>query len=157
MKRISQVIGLLSICIFLWGCPYESKVPLGKPALPVDERLLGKWESEKPDEGYLVISKSSEKEYNIAVHEKGMTMDEIKGYVTLIKNVKFMNIHWTKSNETRYNFYKMELEGNWLRVVGISDSLKKEFNTAFELNAYVAKNMRSKSFFEQDALIFIRK
>ena len=150
-------MSIVFVCIFLWGWPYESKVPLGKATIPVDQKLFGTWETSNPNDDYLVISKAGEMEYSIVLMRDRVKPEKCKGFVTMVNNLKFMNIYWIEHAETKYSFYKFDLRGNTLKTIALTDSIKKVFNTSFELKEYVEKNLNQTGFYEKDETVFTKK
>ena len=59
MKKSKLSLGILSILFILpllWGCPYESEVPLSKVSkAQIDPALLGEWKNTKEGEQFTMI------------------------------------------------------------------------------------------------------
>ncbi len=113
MKRLLQAFLLFSLCIGLWGCPWESPYALDlEPQHPVDEQLLGKWATmvKRPSfEGQtleapvkMILETKSEQEYRIAItgyiHELNafgvVDKDTIRGsaFISYLDERRFLNI-----------------------------------------------------------------
>jgi hypothetical protein len=103
MKKIFLIIPLSAV---LYGCPYESKVPLVKaPVEPVDSSLLGYWYGIVKDGSdffgieALDITKQSDSMYNITRYGKAAKGDMIlpdtsyfTGFISYLGDKRFMNI-----------------------------------------------------------------
>ena len=103
---------LLSLCIILWGCPYESPYAIDREAQQlIDESLLGKWAALIPrpsdDRHYreepvkIIFEKRTDMEYDVAItgyieelrRSRVITNDSIKGtaFLSVIDNRQFLN------------------------------------------------------------------
>lgn len=113
MKCKLHHISLLPfLCIFLWGCPYESPYAIDTTAQqPIDESLLGKWASLVPrpsDDQHnseepvkIIFEKRTDMEYDVAItgyldelrRSRFVTNDTIKGtaFLSVIDNRQFLN------------------------------------------------------------------
>ena len=94
MKPILQVILLISISFFLYGCPYDSSYNMDiTPQQNIDESLLGNWttytrkyddEQQMREEPVKIIfEKRTEMEYNISITGY---IDELKPYRVIVND-----------------------------------------------------------------------
>lgn len=97
---------LIPLLVVLYGCPYESKVPLTPhPTEPIDTSLLGYWYGIVKDGSdffgieALDIKKSSDSVYSITRYGKAIKGDIIlpdtayfTGYTSYVDNQRFMNV-----------------------------------------------------------------
>ncbi len=103
---------LLSLCLILWGCPYESPYAIDTEAQqPIDESLLGKWAAmvHRPsdDRHYkeepikIIFEKRTDMEYDVAItgymeelrRTRLISNDTIRGtaFLSVIDNRQFLN------------------------------------------------------------------
>ena len=113
MKKLLQAVSLFSLCMVLWGCPYESPYALDlEPQQPIDENLLGKWATMVKRPSYegqtleapvkIIFEPKSETEYRVLItgyiHELKplgvVEADTIRGsaYLSQLDNRRFLNI-----------------------------------------------------------------
>lgn len=112
MKGFLHTILFCSLCILLWGCPYDS--PYGIDAVPqqyIDEALLGKWAAFVQRPSYeneykespvkIIFEKRSDMEYDLSItgyigelrNYRVIDNDTIKGtaYLSLVDGRQFLN------------------------------------------------------------------
>jgi hypothetical protein len=100
LRRYS--VGLLLLVFILpllWGCPYESTVPLGKSCkVKIDAELLGEWRSREKGESFrMTIQQFNDHELLItATEERKIKRDVIRAFVTLVKDERFLNVQEIK-------------------------------------------------------------
>jgi hypothetical protein len=113
MKKLFQAVALFSLCMILWGCPYESPYALDlEPQQPIDENLLGKWAAMVKRPSYegqtleapvkMIFETKSEMEYRVSItgyiHELKpfgvVESDTIRGsaYLSQLDNRRFLNL-----------------------------------------------------------------
>ncbi len=142
-----KILSLLVFCsLALLGCPYESQVPISHPSIPVDTRLLGKWESKDEVYNSYTVSKASPTEYHIVQHNISNT-SYYKGHLSEVRGSLFMNLY---SDSTRsYYLYRVRLDssGNKFLLIPVSRDLPDHFGSVDGLRNYVEKNMNFQSFY----------
>jgi hypothetical protein len=178
---------LLPICIVLYGCPYESKVPLETgPVEPVDTSMFGYWYGIVKDGSdffgieALDISRQSDSTYSIIRYGKAAKGDIIlpdtayfTGYASWIGERRFMNIESsiltvkTKRNKppeilTQKIYYLalFELTRDTLRLKTISENFfkgKKGFRSAVELKEAVTSSAGEKDTYDDIYSLDYRK
>jgi len=156
MKKLIHFSLLVVCCLGLFGCPYESHVPISKPSIPVDTRFIGEWSSKDEVYNTYTVTKASETEYKIIQRNISNTA-KFKGYLTEIKGNMFMNLY-SDSTKTYYLYrVKMDEEANRFLFTPLSPDLPDHFGSMDGLRTYVEKNMNLKSFYNEDDQVEYQK
>ena len=163
MKRLAW---LIPVSFIIYGCPFESKVPLERgPLEPVDSTLLGYWYGIiKDGSDYfgieaLDITRGSDSVYKITRYGKAVKGDIIlpdtayfTGYTSYVGEQRYMNIEssivfiTTKKNKppeikTEKIFYlaTIDMRNDTLRIKTISEdfSVRKAYGSPEELKQMV--------------------
>jgi hypothetical protein len=156
MKTKMQTLGVLAVLLifpFLWGCPYESKVPLGKSCkAEIDQALLGVWKSTEKGEPFtMVIQQFNEHELLILGTEAGKVQpDAIRAFVTTIKDERFLNVQEIKEPFDKRGWWlvKYTISGDTLTAWTVDDKLFTEpITSSRTLYRFVKKNLRNKELY----------
>jgi len=164
MKSLTSLIGLLSLCVLFIGCPYESYVPIDKPFVKINPKLLGSWTvNENKGEEYK-ISKRDEFTYLIEYTENKKSSDygPFLAYASIVNGVTFLNLWENKASETShpYSFYKLEITSDSkITLFEVTENVDEKFASSDELKTFIAANMHTSYFFgkEPRELFRIRK
>jgi len=152
MKKGVQILGVLSILLilpFLWGCPYESKVPLGKSCkAEIDQALLGEWKNTDQAEPFtMIIQQFNDHELLIMGAEDGkIDRDMMRAFVTVIKDERFLNVQEIKEPLDKQGWWlvKYTISGDTLRARTIDDKLfTKPITSSRVLYRFVKKNLHN--------------
>ena len=156
MKTKMLTLGVLAVLLifpFLWGCPYESKVPLSKSCkAEVDQALLGQWRSTEKGESFtMTIQPFNEHELLILGTEKGKTQpDAIRAFVTIIKDERFLNVQDVKDQPDKRGWWlvKYTISGDTLTAWTVDDKLfTKPITSSRQLYRFVKKNLNNKELY----------
>ena len=156
MKTKMLTLGVLAVLLifpFLWGCPYESKVPLGKSCkAEIDQALLGEWRSTEKGESFtMTIQPFNEHELLILGTEKGKTQpDAIRAFVTTIKDERFLNVQDVKDQPDKRGWWlvKYTISGDTLTAWTVDDKLfTKPITSSRALYRFVKKNLGNKELY----------
>jgi hypothetical protein len=156
MKTKMLTLGILAVLLifpFLWGCPYESKVPLDKSCkAEIDQALLGEWRSTEKGEPFtMVIQQFNEHELLILGIEKGKVQpDAIRAFVTTIKDERFLNVQEIKDQPDKRGWWlvKYTISGDTLTAWTVDDKLfTKPITSSRALYKFVKKNLRNKELY----------
>ncbi len=157
MKKGIRSLGVLAILLilpFLWGCPYESKVPLDKSCkAEIDPALLGVWKSTEKGEPFtMTIQQFNEHELLILGTEKGKTQpDAIRAFVTMIKGEHFLNVQEMKDQPDKRGWWlvKYTIFGDTLTAWTVDDKLfTKPITSSRALYRFVKKNLGNKDLYD---------
>ena len=149
----SGVLVILLILPFLWGCPYESKVPLDKSCkAEIDPALLGVWKSTEKGESFqITIQLFNDHELLILGTEKGKTQpDAIRAFVTMIKDERFLNVQEIKDQPDKRGWWlvKYTISGETLTAWTVDDKLfTKPITSSRALYRFVKKNLGNKELY----------
>lgn len=148
MRKLIYLSVLSVFCLGLFGCPYESQVPISHPSIHVDTRLLGHWNSKDEVYNSYNVSQASATEYNIV--QKNITgLYRFKGFLSEVKGSMFMNVY---SDSTRsYYLYRVRIDpsANKFTLVPLSENLPDHFGSVDGLRNYLEKNMGFQSFYNE--------
>ena len=156
MKTKMLTLGILAVLLifpFLWGCPYESKVPLDKSCkAEIDQALLGEWKSTEKGESFIMtIQQFNEHELLILGIEKGKVQpDAIRAFVTTIKDERFLNVQEIKDQPDKRGWWlvKYTISGDTLTAWTVDDKLfTKPITSSRSLYRFVKKNLRNKELY----------
>ncbi|MCJ7545810.1 MAG: hypothetical protein MUP30_03115 [Deltaproteobacteria bacterium] len=156
MKKGIRSLGVLVILLifpFLWGCPYESKVPLDRSCkAEIDPALLGVWKSTEKGESFqITIQLFNDHELLILGTEKGKTQpDAIRAFVTIIKDERFLNVQEIKDQPDKRGWWlvKYTISGETLTAWTVDDKLfTKPITSSRALYRFVKKNLGNKELY----------
>jgi hypothetical protein len=156
MRNIGRNLGIVFFLIilpFLWGCPYESTVPLSKVSkAEIDQTLLGAWKNTAEGEPFtMIIEQFNEHEFLIMGMEDGDVKPEaMRAFVTVIKDEHFLNVQEIEGSYDKRGWYfvKYTISGDTLMAWTIDDKLfTKPFTSSRALLSFVRKNLRNKDLY----------
>lgn len=147
MKKLLPLGLLAMLSVVLFGCPYESSVPLSKTGMPVDHRFIGKWISDDETYNKYTVELKNESEYKITQRSLTGNTAHFTGYLTDVKGATFMNLY-SDSTKT-YFLYRVKIEpnANRLTLMPISEKLDEHFGSSDALRNYVEKHLNLQSFY----------
>jgi len=149
MRKLKFLTVLSVCCLGLFGCPYESQVPITHPTIPVDTRMLGKWSSKDEVYNTYTVTKASPVEYHI-VQQNISNTSRYKGHLSEIKGSYFMNLY-SDSTKSYYLYrVKMDTTARRFTLIPISNNLPDHFGSVEGLRNYVEKNMNFQSFYNEN-------
>ncbi|MEP7197401.1 MAG: hypothetical protein ABI851_12845 [Saprospiraceae bacterium] len=152
MKNALAPFGILILCFFSFGCPYQSDVPIDKPIEKINAKYLGNWEDVKEHEIYKV-SKQNENIYSVEItHENQDKQEKHFFYTSTIQNTVFLN-KWAVAEDTsvhKYALMKIEFMGdNEINIFPITENVQEQFKTSAALKKFISKNKPISYFFER--------
>ena len=147
--RKNLLLSLLAVfCLGLFGCPYESQVPISKPTIPVDQRLLGSWSSKDEVYNTYTVSRASATEYQI-LQENITGVQKFRGFLSEVKSTMFMNLY---SDSTRsYFIYRVKLDpaASRMTLIPLNRNLPEHFGSMDGLRTYLEKNLSFQSMYNE--------
>ncbi len=133
---------ILIVCIFLFGCNYESPVPF-ESDIPINKELLGLWQFEPEFENAkLRISANSETEYLLTSPLDGEKF-HAKAYHVKIGDINALQLQFLGTEdmpleEYNYNLAVVEKEDNTLTVKFLNDYvISTSIKTGGELKEHI--------------------
>lgn len=161
MKK-STFLFTVFISLLLYGCPYESNVPLTSNAYKIDEAFLGKW-IRCSTEGvcdYLNVVAQNNYEYAFTYkrynHEKSKWIFfSERAFLSKVNRIQFLNI----VNEDSYTVKKIQLINGKLYLKGMNKEFFKteneeliSFNHSNDFCNYVNFLQSDKDFYLEPAI-----
>lgn len=140
--------------LLFMACPYESDVPIDKPSIKINPKLLGEWKGEDGKDStkeLIVFSKKNNFAYNIDFYGKDTT--HFMGYFSDLDQERFMNMKELGGKGDKaatYNFFRVFFTAdNFLYFLPVSDkNLKTKFANSEALKAYFRKNKSADYFYD---------
>jgi hypothetical protein len=151
--RTLGILFFLLILPFLWGCPYESDVPLGKSNKgEIDQALLGAWKNTAEEEPFnMIIEQFNDHELLLLGMKDGtIERDVMRAFVTVIKDEQFLNVQEIKDSPDERGWYLVHyaLSGDTLTMRIVEDKLfTKPFTSSRALSSFVKKNLHNKDLY----------
>lgn len=165
MKRSPIVALLFSLSLLLWGCPYQSNVPLSEASEPIDVRLLGQWlteaEMKQTNPSYYSISEHDSLHYLIDDHQyngKDSTyaVTTYEGHLTRIGEDMFMNVRKLDQKD-KFFLFKVKIYSGQFVKYEVTDNIDEQFASSSELVEFVKKHKHLSFFFNRDEQTFLPK
>ncbi|RXK60602.1 hypothetical protein ESA94_09060 [Lacibacter luteus] len=164
MKRLLQLALILLVSFALTGCPYESTVPIDKPAVKFPENLFGKWEPKNSGEELFTIKKKNDWVVYISKTKKDPkpedSPEEYEAFLSEVNAVWFLNVSnkTDKSSPESYCLYKMQVAANGSQITlsAVTENIDEQFSNSAELKAFIEKNMQLSFFFDNEEDIYLR-
>jgi len=166
MKTKMQMWGVLAILFilpFLWGCPYESEIPLSKSSkAEIDPALLGAWKNTTEGEPFtMIIEQFNDHELLLLGMEDGkVDRDVMRAFVTIIKDECFLNVQEIKEAPEERGWYLVHyaLSGDTLTMRIVDDKLfTKPFTSSRTLYRFIKKNLHNKDLYGDDTLTILQR
>lgn len=166
MKKSRLNLGVLSILFILpllWGCPYESEVPLSKVSkAKIDQALLGEWKNTDQAQPFtMIIQQFNDHELLIMGMEDGkIDRDVMRAFVTVIKDERFLNGQEIKlpGKKRGWSLVKYTISGDTLTVWIVDDKLfTKPVTSSRALYRFVKKNLRDKALYGDDPPMVLKR
>ena len=166
MKKSRLSLGIFAVLFILpllWGCPYESKVPLSKVSkATIDPALIGEWEQTDEEEPFtMIIQQFNEHELLIMGEEDGMiSRDVMRAFVTVIEDERFLNVQDTDVPPDKRVWYlaKYTISGDTLTAWTVDDKLfTKPVTSSRALYSFVKKHLNDKVLFGNDPFVVLKR
>lgn len=161
--RNMGILCFLLILPLLWGCPYESEVPLSKSSkAKIDQALLGDWKNTDQAEPFtMIIQQFNDHELLIMGAEDGkIDRDVMRAFVTVIKDERFLNGQEIRppGKKRGWSLVKYTISGDTLTVWIVDDKLfPKPFTSSRALYSFVKKNLHNKDLYGDDTPMILKR
>lgn len=148
MSRSIYVAVLALASLLLFGCPYESKIPISRPTEKVNNNLLGTWESEDEVYNTYIITAAGTHEYHIEQRTSDGQRYQYTGFVSIVRGATFLNAYDAK--EKVYYLYRLKIDSTarTVTVMPFAKELPYKFTDTTELNKYVWRSMNLRDFYD---------
>lgn len=152
-KLVLQIAAFAGLAMLLTACPYGSDVPIDTPSVKTDDKLMGKWEAKSSSDYFYTVTKKDD--FNYKFEKKGKTSTDVTTYtafVSVIDNIKFMNVCDDASSTKVYYLYKIEQSASGAKttLIPVTENIDEKFATSAELKTYIKKYMALSFFYEKD-------
>jgi hypothetical protein len=155
MKRYLQLALLPVVSMLLFGCPYQSKIPLSAPGEKIDRSLLGRWESEDEVYNSYTISPINQYEYRIVQRTTDGNIRNYTGFISSIRGATFLNAY-SDSTKTYYLYrLKIDTAANQVKLMPFAKDLPDRFKDfpakatdTQALNNFVWRSMNLRDFYD---------
>lgn len=163
MKSLKILLLFVPLTLLLTGCPYNAEIALDeKPAVKVDERLIGSWEQKSSSSDYVyTVTKKDDFTY-VFVKENTKSGDKqtYNAFTTDIDGTKFLSLWQINEYDSKpsYYFYKLVIEKDYLiKMVSVTENIDEKFETAAQMRDYFKKNMNLSFFYDKTEEEYIKK
>lgn len=156
---------LVPFAFLLWGCPYDSEVPISEPSMTVYKEWYGLWKIPGEEKSYASMTRYSKVDslhyrvvYNTWTSEQGSYMTKhFKAHLSRVNGSLFINIQ--PEMKLGGNYYLFGIRGNaaadTIRLRPLNEEIKEKFSNSDSLRSWLGANMDRKDFFE-DEEVFVR-
>jgi hypothetical protein len=157
------ILFFLLILPFLWGCPYESDVPLSKVSkATIDPALIGEWKYAVEGEPYtMIIQQFNDHELLIMGTEDGeVQQDAVRAFVTVIEDERFLNVQEIEESYDERDWYlaKYTISGDTLTAWTVDDKLfTKPVMSSRALYRFVKKHLYDKALFGDNPFLVLKR
>lgn len=163
MKTLKNLLLFVPLALLLTGCPYNAEIALDeKPAVKVDERLIGSWEQKSSSSDYVyTVTKKDDFTY-VFVKENTKSGDKqtYNAFTTDIDGTKFLSLWQINEYDSKpsYYFYKLVIEKDYLiKMVSVTENIDEKFETSAQMRDYFKKNMHLSFFYDKTEEEYIKK
>ena len=151
---------LCAMCLFVFaGCPYSSEVPIDKPTVRLEEKLLGSWEPKSSSDDQITVTREDDFTYRIEKKSKNSDDPTVyKGFLSNVDGVKFLNIYEENASQKSYYLYKLEISGSGAKatLAPMTENIDEKFETSEALKAFIKKYKDVSFFYSKEEDVFIR-
>lgn len=165
MRNVALIITVLTVSVLLWGCPYQSQVPLAEAKEKVNKQVVGTWipknQLEKQDPEYYVIAMRDSVRYSI---EHFMFNEQVKDYSvksyiawsSRIENLMFMNVQESGTNQ--FYLHRLDVMGDDLMILyQVTSNIDEQFTESERMREFFQKYMKLSFFYNSDEVELVRK
>lgn len=161
---------LIMIVTLFTACPYSSPVPIDKPNVKVDKKLLGRWYIDESTMSTLPkiyeFKKESEFTYKILVYDSESDIEEgtptlFTGHFTQIEDYTFLNMKPDEPDmfiEDAYYIVRLDIAENKKEFIlyEVTENIDEKFEKQEEFYEFVKTNMRLSFFYDNDDVKYTR-
>lgn len=154
MNKLKASLVLFTLAIMLGGCPYESKVPIDKPAIKINTALLGYWDDAREKERY-TVNQIDDFTYKIDQRKDSGEVKIYNAYLSSVGKDLFLNIYNPAETAPKFMFYKIAIaEGaKAVTLSSVTENIDEMFERPEDLKAFFEKNKSLSFFYEKEDII----
>ncbi len=164
MKKILLYSISVAFVLLLWGCPYQSIVPLGEAKEKVTEKIIGTWvahnEVDKENPAYYIVDTADSIFYTIdhfTYNDESLkyVSKNYVGHTTVLGGKLFLNVQEVGHKD--YLIHRIEYTFGNLVLYEVTDNLDEKFSTSKEMQEFFLKYMHLSFFFNKEEVVLVRK
>lgn len=164
MKKALSISLTLATLLLLWGCPYQSLIPLGRPIEALDDNMIGSWvpdnEVDKESPSYYVITESDSVHYAIEHYQYNdsdgnYTVKNYIGHTTALDKYVFLNMQ--EAGHKDFNIHRIEMKTEEFDLYEVTDNIDEKFEDEAEMQKFFLTNMHLSFFYNKDETKLVRK
>jgi hypothetical protein len=160
MKTLTQAIILFSMCVLFSGCPYESEVPIDKPSVKINSKLLGKWDDINNHGDKYEVSIKDEFTYSIEhTSQKNKESEKYLAYASIVNGTTFLNLWkiYPDNASHSYSLFKMNMKTvDTVTVTEVTENIDEKFASSEELKKFITSNMKISYFYGKNPMELVR-
>jgi hypothetical protein len=153
MQKLPGFIGLIGICILLYGCPFESSYPIDhSQAYYIDNNLLGSWKNRSDNKIY-TLSKYNEYTYQLGFTDSGGEWVYYYPFMSFVNSQSFLCVpHKDEYEDYYYYLYQINTSNNanTLNVRGLKQPVDFYPASSAQLRTWIVNNMNNSSFYSSN-------
>lgn len=159
--KILRLLPLASL-LLLFGCPYQSQVPVTKADLELDNSLFGKWQKaatfNSVNPNFLEISQADEKHYKILEFQYNET-DSVynsKEYTAHLSKVgERLYVNLLENHKPPYMIHELEQTGHSTFILReVTDNIDEQFSDSNDLEKFVSKHAGLSFFYTKEESVY---
>lgn len=161
MKKLFYLFALSCMYIAMTGCPYESKVPIDKAQVKVNDSWLGIWEERENASSTYTITKLDDYTYKIikkSKTEEGSEPTTYNAFVSMIGTDTYLNL-WEISEwntEPSFYIYKVQVDGSRMKMIELSENIDEKFASSAELKSFIEKYSKLSFLYSKEEEEFLK-
>lgn len=157
MNTATYMAPLVCSSVFIFGCPYTSKVPVSGPQNLPDSGITGAWKLQGSRNTFFHVETQGSMYRIERLNLSGTGRYVYKGWTTVVSNVVLLNLKDGERNPD-YMLYKIEIiSHDHIVVTSVSERNDTQFNTSEKLEAYLRENINEPWLFDSnDRMVFTR-
>lgn len=162
-SKIFSFLFILAVITVLYGCPYQSDIPVDSPKEEVMSKMMGKWaqpsQLDKETPTYYVVSKFDNFRYKIVEHsysssDSSYTEKNYVAHTTTISNAVFLNMQ--ELGKDKYDIYKLDITDSDFTLFEVTDNIDETFNNSKDFIKFIKKNMKNSYFYNSSEKRYVR-
>ena len=164
MKKALAHCLIAASMLMLWGCPYQSLIPLSGAVEPVEMKMIGSWvpdsDAEKENASYYIIGLSDSVHYDIEHFQYNDSDDSYNvkrylGHTTTLGKHIFLNMQEVGHKD--FHMHRVELQGEGFILYEVTDNIDEKFEDEAEMQKFFEANMHLSFFYNKAEVTLVPK
>jgi hypothetical protein len=147
---------LLLFAVILYGCPYESDVPIDEPAIPADKELFGKWSEVGVEKSYINVLAGGKNVYKLVnnswdIELSSYQVQKCTAHMSEVKGIQFLNVRPEMKHGGAYYIsrFAVNQSQDTIYLTPILETNSPKFTNSTELKAWISENINSEDIFDE--------